>query len=202
MSELIAHDCPKEDYDEVWVSAGKFCPNGCGWWATDGDAELYAVAQAQAALEQWGPWLRLHEAADQSGIPFPTIAQAAREGRLPTLQLGRQKFVRLAAVLGRIGLHEKRGRPEGGGRHRSHMLIERRRRLALDILRDSGELPIRKLADEIKRRMPNAFEESGDGISDAMLRDLQYLRDELAAVAYNPAHQTWNIPKKSHKRKS
>ena len=84
--------------------------------ASDAD-EILAVAEAQKALELWGPWLRLHEAADQSGVPFSTIAQAAREGRLPTLQLGRQKFVRLAAVLAKIGVHEKRGRPEGGGRH-------------------------------------------------------------------------------------
>jgi len=201
MSDLIPHNCPKDNYDEVLVPAGKLCPNGCGWFATDGDAEIYAVQQAQAALAQWGPWLRLHEAADQSGVPFSTIAQAAREGRLPTLQIGRQKFIRLAAVLGKIGLHEKRGRPEGGGRHRSRLLVERRRRLALDILRDSGELPIRKLADEISCQMPNAFEESGDGIADAMLRDLQYLRDELSTVAYDPKHQVWRLSKNHQKRK-
>jgi hypothetical protein len=112
MSNLIPHNCPNDNGDEVLVPAGKLCPNDCGWLATDGDTELYAVQQVQAALEQWGPWLRLHEAADQAGVPFSTIAQAAREGRLPTLQLGRQKFVRLAAVLGKVGLHEKRGRPK------------------------------------------------------------------------------------------
>lgn len=112
MSDLIPHNCPKDNYDEVLVRAGQFCPNGCGWLATDGDVEIYAIQQVQSVLEQWGPWLRLHEAADQSGVPFSTLAQAAREGRLPTFQLGRQKFVRLSAILGRIGLHEKRGRPE------------------------------------------------------------------------------------------
>lgn len=111
MSELIPHSCPKDDYDEVFVSAGKLCPNGCGWLAVDGDAEIYAVKQIRAALELWGPWLRLREAADQSCVPFSTIAQAVREGRLPALQLGRQRFVRLSAVLGKIGLHGKHGRP-------------------------------------------------------------------------------------------
>jgi len=112
MEGLIPHHCPKENFDEVLVSAGYPCPNGCGWIATDGDAEIFAIAEAQKALELWGPWLKLEEAAKQSGIPFSTLAQAVREGRLPALQLGRQKFVRLSAVQGQIGLHGKRGRPQ------------------------------------------------------------------------------------------
>ena len=107
---MIAHNCPKEDFDEVWVSAGRPCPNGCGWIATDGDIEAFAVKEAAAALALWGPWLKLSEAAAQSGIAFATIAQAARDGRLPVLQLGRQKFVRLSAV--QAACSATRGRPK------------------------------------------------------------------------------------------
>ena len=96
---MITHNCPKEEYEPVHVRAGHPCPNGCGWIATDGDLEKFAVKEAAAALALWGPWLKLSEAATQSGIGFSTIAQAARDGRLPVLQLGRQKFVRLSAVL-------------------------------------------------------------------------------------------------------
>lgn len=111
MSELVTHDCPKENNDEVLVPIGKLCPNGCGWLAVDGDAEIFAVVEAQKALALWGPWLRLSDAARETGIAFPTIAQAAREGRLPFLQIGRQKFVRASAV--RERLTNQRGRPEG-----------------------------------------------------------------------------------------
>jgi hypothetical protein len=52
--------------------------------------------------------MRLSDAARETGIAFPTIAQAAREGRLPFLQIGRQKFIRLSAV--RARLSNQRGR--------------------------------------------------------------------------------------------
>jgi hypothetical protein len=190
---MIPHNCPNEDYDEVLVPVGRPCPNGCGWISVEGDAEEFAVKEAAAALALWGPWVRLLDAANESGIAFSTIAQAAREGRLPTLQIGRQKFVRVSAV--RARLSNKRGHPIGIGEglHRPHIIVDRRRRLALSILEDSGEMNPRKLAEEIKRRMPGAFEESDDGIADAMLRDLQYLRDELSAVEYNAKHHVWKI---------
>jgi hypothetical protein len=107
---MIAHNCPKEDFDEVLVAEGRPCPNGCGWIACDGDLEEFAVKEAHAALELWGPWIRLSDAARETGIAFPTIAQAAREGRLPVLQLGRQKFVRASAV--RARLSNQRGHPQ------------------------------------------------------------------------------------------
>lgn len=110
MADLLAHNCPNEDYDEVWVSSGRPCPNGCGWIACDGDLEEFAVKEAHSTLDLWGPWLRLSEAARDTGIAFPTIAQAAREGRLPFLQIGRQKFVRLSAVRARLSTH--RGHPK------------------------------------------------------------------------------------------
>jgi len=98
MSYLI-HECPREDFEPVHVPAGHPCPNGCGWIAADGNLEAFAVKEAAAALALYGPWLRLSEAAEQSGIGFSTIAQAARTGRLPFLKIGRQKFVRLSAAL-------------------------------------------------------------------------------------------------------
>ena len=105
---MIPHSCPNEEFDQVLVHAGRPCPNGCGWIACDGDPEIFAVAQAAAAIALWGPWLRLSEAARATGIAFSSIAQAARDGRLPALQIGRQKFVRASAV--RAKLSAQRGR--------------------------------------------------------------------------------------------
>lgn len=105
---MIPHNCPKEDFDEVLVQVGHPCPNGCGWIAHDGDIEIFAVQEATKALDLWGPWLRLSDAARETGIAFATIAQAARDGRLPHLKIGRQKFVRLSAV--RAACSNVRGR--------------------------------------------------------------------------------------------
>lgn len=29
--KYYSHICPNDDREEVWVEAGKACPNGCGW---------------------------------------------------------------------------------------------------------------------------------------------------------------------------
>ena len=98
MSDYLIHECPLEDYEQVHVHSGHPCQNGCGWIAHDGDIEEFAVTDAMKAINLWGPWLHLGDAANKSGVAFSTIAQATREGRLPFLQIGRQKFVRLSAV--------------------------------------------------------------------------------------------------------
>jgi hypothetical protein len=190
MSDLIAHDCPKDDYDEVLIRAGKLCPNGCGWIACDGDLEEFAVEEARAALGLWGPWLRLGDAAHETGIAFPTIAQAAREGRLPFLQIGRQKFVRASAV--RARLSNQRGRPEGRGLHRSRKLVDERRQITLAILKEQGLIHPNDLIASIEDKMPSAYLESKDGKADCLNRDTAWLRDVLKVpICFNRKGNEW-----------
>jgi len=33
-AEQIAHLCPGDQFEEVWVRVGQLCPNGCGWRAS------------------------------------------------------------------------------------------------------------------------------------------------------------------------
>lgn len=116
MAELIAHDCPVEG-DEVWVRQGNLCPNGCGWLAHDGEVESDAVKAVRTEIERWG-FLPLAEAAraaeERTGrrFPYSTVAQAAAEGRLPAIQVGKRAWIaRPEAIAARLGLHMKRGRP-------------------------------------------------------------------------------------------
>lgn len=189
MSNRISHHCPIED-DEVLVPAGRPCPNGCGWIACDGDLEEFAIQEARAALDLWGPWLRLGDATRETGIAFPTIAQAAREGRLPFLQIGRQKFVRASAV--RARLTNLRGRPEGKGLHRSRKVIDERRRITLSILKEQGSIHPNDLIAAVEAAMPNAYLESKDGQADCLNRDTAWLRDILKApIRFNRKRNEW-----------
>jgi hypothetical protein len=119
---LLPHDCPANDNAETWVEEGQPCPHGCGWVAAwSPDLEAYRIAKARQALERWGPFVPLAQAARRTGIPLSTLAQAAREGRLPALEIlpGRW-LVRMEAVEARIGL-----KPPGeyGPRRKNHGTI-------------------------------------------------------------------------------
>lgn len=189
---MIPHNCPRENYDEVFVSSGHPCPNGCGWIACDGDLEEFAVKEARAALDLWGPWLRLGDAAHETGIAFPTIAQATREGRLPFLQIGRQKFVRASAV--RARLTNQRGHPEGKGLHRSRKLVDERRRITLSIIKAQGTLHPNDLISAVEAAMPSAYLESGDGKADCLNRDTAWLRDVFKApIRFNRKRNEWEV---------
>lgn len=154
------------------------------------DAEILAVAEAQTALELWGPWLRLGDAAHETGIAFSTIAQATRDGRLPCLQIGRQKFVRASAV--RAHLSNQRGRPEGRGLHRSRNLIDERRQITLALLKEQGSIHPNDLIAAVETAMPSAYLESKDGKADCLNRDTAWLRDILKApIRFNRKKNEW-----------
>lgn len=173
------------EYDAL---AGK-CPF-CSEGQPPDFSEENAVAEARAALNLWGPWLRLGDAARETGIAFPTIAQATREGRLPFLQIGRQKFVRASAV--RMLLSNQRGRPESTGLHRSRELIDKRRMITLAILKEQGALHPNDLIVAVEERMPDAYLESGDGKADCLNRDTAWLRDVLKApIRFNHKRNEW-----------
>ena len=103
----LPHNCPNNSQVETWVEEGRPCPHGCGWTAAwSPEMEAYRVAQACQALDHWGPFVSLAEAAERCNIPLSTLAQAAREGRLPALEvMPGHWLVRIEAVEARIGLN-------------------------------------------------------------------------------------------------
>lgn len=104
---LIPHDCPARESAETWFEEGQPCPHGCGWvGAWSSEVEAYRIEKVRQALERWGPFIPLAEAAKRTGIPLSTLAQAAREGRLPALEIFPGRWlVRFEAVKARIGLN-------------------------------------------------------------------------------------------------
>ena len=103
----IPHNCPNNSQTETWVEEGKPCPHGCGWTAAwSPEVEVYRVEQARQSLDHWGPFVPLAEAAERCNIPLSTLAQAAREGQLPALEVMPGRWlVRIEAVEARIGLN-------------------------------------------------------------------------------------------------
>jgi len=103
-----------EDGEEVFVEAGKTCR--CGWLAVWGEAEEGAVDQIKELMDRL-EFTTLAEAcriaSERSGRPVAssTVSQACREGRIPALAVGRTWLVRPQAIMGRLGLYGKRGRP-------------------------------------------------------------------------------------------
>lgn len=57
-----------------------------------------AVAAAQSKIEdillRYGPFLTLADAARQTDIPLPTLSDAVRNGRIPSLRLFKKSYVR------------------------------------------------------------------------------------------------------------
>jgi hypothetical protein len=111
---LVPHDCLAADFTETWVQEGEFCPNGCGWQAVwNQEVEEYVIHKMEQAIQKWGPLIPLAEAARTTGYPLSTLAQAAREKRLPAIEVSPGHWlVRLSAVHAQIGLNPpgKRGR--------------------------------------------------------------------------------------------
>ena len=120
---LLPHDCPARENAEIWIEEGQPCSHGCGWVAAwSPEVEAYRIEKLRLALEHWGPFEPLVEAAKRTGIPLSTLAQAAREGRLPALEvLPGRWLVRIQAVEARIGLN-----PPGelGPRRKKHGKIK------------------------------------------------------------------------------
>lgn len=50
---MQVHDCPKENYDQVFVREGALCPNGCGWLAIGNPmaVEIIVTAGNEPALQ-------------------------------------------------------------------------------------------------------------------------------------------------------
>lgn len=78
--------------------------------------EQQAVDAAQAALDKYGPFILIPDAAKLAGVPPATLYQAVREGRVPAVRLEpRGWLIRVSAIELAVetssGLHRKRGRP-------------------------------------------------------------------------------------------
>jgi hypothetical protein len=78
-----------------------------------------APQHVRALLGQGAAPVLLAEAARQSGIPLPTLANAAGTDRLPTIRVGDRHLIYLATVgeaQERQLLHHQRGRPHRGSK--------------------------------------------------------------------------------------
>ena len=61
--------------------------------------EVEAVRRVKAVLDEYGPFVSLAEAARQTGVALPTLADAVRKGRIPALQVQKRRWlVRVSAV--------------------------------------------------------------------------------------------------------
>jgi excisionase family DNA binding protein len=63
--------------------------------------ETEAVRRVEQALREYGPFVSVAEAARQTGVPLPTLADAVRHQRIPALHVQKQRWlVRISAVRG------------------------------------------------------------------------------------------------------
>ncbi|MCL4507423.1 MAG: hypothetical protein M1434_00395 [Chloroflexi bacterium] len=61
--------------------------------------EADAVHRVEQALAKYGPFVSLSEAARQTGVPLPTLADAVRHKRVPALRVQQRRWlVRVSAV--------------------------------------------------------------------------------------------------------
>jgi hypothetical protein len=81
------------------------------WAKMELDDEWIAARQAQAALARFGPFETLASISKAEGVPLSTLAQAAREQRMPAVAIPGGWLARRTAVQQRIGLQSGRGRP-------------------------------------------------------------------------------------------
>ena len=81
------------------------------WAKMELDDEWIAARQAQDALARFGPFETLASISKAEGVPLSTLAQAAREQRLPAVAIPGGWLARRTAVQQRIGLQSGRGRP-------------------------------------------------------------------------------------------
>lgn len=81
------------------------------WAKVELDDEWTAARQAQDALVRFGPFETLTSISKAEGVPLSTLAQAAREQRLPAVAIPGGWLARRTAVKQRIGLQSGRGRP-------------------------------------------------------------------------------------------
>lgn len=83
------------------------------WAKTEIEDDWVSVKRMEATLAQYGPFKSLADLAKQEQVPLSTLAQAAREGRLPAVALPTGGWMaRASAVKNRLGLRSPRARPK------------------------------------------------------------------------------------------
>jgi uncharacterized protein YeaO (DUF488 family) len=81
------------------------------WVKAESEDEWVAVQRVKETLEEYGPFEPLASLSKRENVPLPTLAQAAREKRLPAVNVTMGWLARPSAVRKRIGLSQGRGRP-------------------------------------------------------------------------------------------
>jgi hypothetical protein len=103
--QVLPHIC--EHGDVSWLEEGSACPACREKVVWTPRMEYIIVEILNTIIAALGPWQSLAEISKQMDISLSTLATAAQEGRLPTIELAdKRRLVRQRAALGRVGMRK------------------------------------------------------------------------------------------------